>query len=369
MDKNWYNIEDIEHLDSPALVIYIDRVRRNIATLVNMVDDVNQVRPHVKTHKSPDITRMLMEVGIKKFKCSTIAEAEMLGQCSAPDVLLAYQPQGPKTDRLLKLIKKYSKTRYSCLVDNMTSARDISSKAEAVGITIPVFIDLNVGMNRTGIVPGRPAIDLINNIEELEGIRVIGLHAYDGHIHSTNLKERKQLCDEGFQPVLEMNRLLQERGYALTIVAGGSPTFPIHIRRMNVECSPGTFIYWDKGYQDMLPEQEFVPAALVISRVISHPAENVFCMDLGHKSIAPENPLDRRVHFYDAPLLTFPGQSEEHLMVECPPGELLEMGQVLYGVPIHICPTVALYDHVRVIENGKVIDKWSVIARDRSITI
>src|SRR5690606_19336577 len=270
MNNNWYNIEEVENLDSPALVIYLDRVRRNIATLLSMVDDVNQLRPHVKTHKSPDITRLLLESGIQKFKCATIAEAEMLGQCNAPDVLLAYQPMGPKIDRFLQLVDKYSQTRYSCLVDNMDSARDISSRAEAFHVTVPVFIDLNVGMNRTGIAAGPPAMELIEQIEKLPGIRVVGLHVYDGHIHTVDLDERKRECDEAFRPVLEMNRKLQELGYALTIVAGGSPTFPIHIRRMNVECSPGTFIYWDKGYQDILPEQKFEPAALVVSRVISH---------------------------------------------------------------------------------------------------
>src|SRR5690606_15746326 len=141
---------------------------------------------------------------------------------------------------------------------------------------------------------GPPAMELIEQIEKRPGIRVVGLHVYDGHIHTVDMKERKHECDEAFRPVLEMNRKLQELGYALTIVAGGSPTFPIHIRRMNVECSPGTFIYWDKGYQDMLPEQKFEPAALVVSRVISHPGDKIFCLDLGHKSIAAENPLNRR---------------------------------------------------------------------------
>lgn len=369
MNNNWYNIEEVENLDSPALVIYLDRVRRNIATLVDMVDDVNQLRPHVKTHKSPDITRLLLESGIQKFKCATIAEAEMLGQCNAPDVLLAYQPMGPKIDRFLQLMDKYSQTRYSCLVDNMDSARDISSRAEAFHVTVPVFIDLNVGMNRTGIAAGPPAMELIEQIEKLPGIRVVGLHVYDGHIHTVDLDERKRECDEAFRPVLEMNRKLQELGYALTIVAGGSPTFPIHIRRMNVECSPGTFIYWDKGYQDILPEQKFEPAALVVSRVISHPGDKIFCLDLGHKSIASENPLNRRVSFYDAPPMKFIGQSEEHLVVQCESNRDLHVGDVLYGIPIHICPTVALYDHVRVVENRKVVDSWPVNARNREITV
>lgn len=369
MEHKWYRIDEINEVDSPALVVYLDRVKRNISTMLEMADDVNQLRPHVKTHKSEEISRMLLEAGIQKFKCATIAEAEMLGQSGAIDVLLAYPAQGPKIDRLIELMKKYPQTTYSCLVDNSISAREISDRAQASDVTIRVFIDLNVGMNRTGIVPGRGAIELVHDIDGMNGIRLIGLHAYDGHIRAVNLDERKRECDEAFRPVLDMNRQLDAEGYSLTIVAGGSPTFPIHVRRLNVECSPGTFIYWDKGYEENCPEQNFLPAALVISRVISHPDKNTFCLDLGHKSIAPENPLDRRVSFYDRPEMNFKGQSEEHLVVECQNEQDLQVGDVLYGVPIHICPTVAQYDHVLVCENGKITDKWPVTARDRKITV
>src|SRR5690606_26226530 len=118
MEHKWYRIEGISEVDSPALVIYLDRVKRNISTLLEMADDVNQLRPHVKTHKSEDISRMMLEAGIQKFKCATIAEAEMLSQSGAADVLLAYPAQGPKIDRLIGLMKKYPQTKFSCLVDN-----------------------------------------------------------------------------------------------------------------------------------------------------------------------------------------------------------------------------------------------------------
>jgi D-serine deaminase-like pyridoxal phosphate-dependent protein len=310
-----------------------------------------------------------MEAGIKKFKCATIAEAEMLGTCQAPDVLLAYQPVGPKIDRFINLSDKYPNTRFSCLVDNEATAQDIGSKAKQHGSTIPVFIDLNVGMNRTGILPGEDAIKLIQMIDSLEGIQVIGLHAYDGHIHMADYGERKRECDISFELVEDMNNELKKLGFDLTIVAGGSPTFPIHARRKNIECSPGTFVYWDKGYQQICPEQNFLPAALVISRVISHPQEKRYCLDLGYKSIAAENPLERRVHFVNAPELKFCGHSEEHLMVEVQNGKSLSIGEVLYGMPIHICPTVALYENVLLSEGGEITDKWPVTARVRKLTV
>src|SRR5690606_16080999 len=261
MEKNWYHISNIDQIDTPALVVYADRVKQNIQTLLSMAEDANQLRPHVKTHKSPDVARLMLENGIRKFKCATIAEAEMLGQTGAPDVLIAYPLQGPKINRLIQLMETYPQTKYTCLVDNLISANEIAVRGKNHGVVIGVYVDLNVGMNRTGIIPGQEAIDLIKSIDDMDGIRVMGLHAYDGHIRHPDLEERRKLCDEAFCAVLEMDRAMQAEGYTLSIVAGGSPTFPIHVRRMNVESSPGTFIYWDKGYEETCAEQDFKPAA------------------------------------------------------------------------------------------------------------
>src|ERR1700750_934200 len=122
-EQSWYIINDIEKLDTPALVIYPERVKENIVILKSMIDDVSRLRPHVKTHKSKEAALLMLDAGITKFKCATIAEAEMLGMANAPDVLLAYQPVGPKLERFIKLNKVYPATKFSCLVDNSISAQ------------------------------------------------------------------------------------------------------------------------------------------------------------------------------------------------------------------------------------------------------
>ncbi|HKB43962.1 MAG TPA: hypothetical protein VKC90_06225, partial [Chitinophagaceae bacterium] len=149
---------------------------------------------------------------------------------------------------------------------------------------------------------------------------------------------------------------------------GGSPTFSIHCKRKKIECSPGTFIYWDKTYQDLCPEQIFLPAALVMTRVISLPDETKLCLDLGHKSVAAENELIRRVYFPDAPQLKAISQSEEHLVVDAGKDHSYKVGDLLFGIPFHICPTVALYEKAYTVENGKLAGEWKTIARDRKIT-
>jgi D-serine deaminase-like pyridoxal phosphate-dependent protein len=367
--EDWYRIENIATLDSPALVVYPDRVRQNITTLVNSIDDVTRLRPHVKTHKSNEVTRMMLAAGIKKFKCATIAEAEMLATEGAPDVLLAYQPVGPKGERLASLTERFPNTTWACLVDNLSTAQELSSVFEKAGSSINLFIDLNVGMNRTGIVP-EEAATLFEKCLPLKGITITGLHAYDGHLRDTDMHVRTRRCDEAFARVTKLQEeVLQKHNRNLAIVAGGTPTFSIHSKRKAIECSPGTFIYWDKGYEQILQEQHYLHAALVITRVVSLPAENVICTDLGHKGIASENPLPNRVFFLNAPELEPVGHSEEHLVLKTAAGKSYRVGDVLYGVPYHVCPTVALYDTVSAVSGHRVSEHWTTASRKRKISV
>ena len=370
MTQNWYSIDDVHRLDTPALVVYPDRVKANIGLLKTMIDDVARLRPHVKTYKNKEVTLLLLDAGIHKFKCATIAEAELLATCKAPDVLLAYQPVGPKLHRFIKLIHAYPDTKFSCLVDNAAAAKEISDAARGYKININVYLDLNVGMNRTGIAAGFEALQLYMDCAVLGGLNPVGLHAYDGHIHDVDIQTRTERCEAAFEPVLRLQQDIRQRGYPEpVIVAGGSPTFPIHAKRKDVECSPGTFVYWDKGYQLGMPEQPFLPAALVITRVISLPAANKICLDVGHKSVSAENELSKRIYFLNAPELKPIGQSEEHLVVEAGNDHAYHIGDILYGLPHHICPTVALYERVYIIENKELKGEWLNTARDRKITI
>lgn len=370
VESEWYDIKNADTIDSPSLIIYEDRVIENIRVLTSMIDDVKRLRPHVKTHKSKEAALLMMEAGISKFKCATIAEAEMLAMINAPDVLLAYQPTEPRLQRIIRLIKSYRDTTFSCLVDNYRSANNIAETASKNNLEIPVYIDLNVGMNRTGIAPGNEAIELYQECMSLKGIRPIGLHAYDGHIRMKDFEQRRKKCDEVFRIVEDTQKELGDKGFPKpVIIAGGTPTFPIYAQMKDVECSPGTFIFWDAGYERICPEQPFHAAALVISRIISMPGKNTLCLDLGHKSIAAEKELADRVRFLNAPDLKFSGHSEEHLVAEAPEGHSYKPGDVLYGLPVHICPTVALYEYASIIKNHKVAGEWRIIARDRRINV
>ena len=374
MLQAWYEIKNIDQLDTPALVVYPERVRENILLAIEMVGSPDRLRPHVKTHKSPAVTRLMLEAGIRRFKCATIAEAEMLAGEGAPDVLLAYQPIGPKAVRLATLIRTFPATSFACLIDNTDAAEAMAQVFAAAGLDVPVYLDINVGMDRTGIAPGPVALDLYRAAQRLKGITPVGLHAYDGHIRDADPTLRKQKCDEAFAGVLSLQTAIAELDAGdrpgLTIIAGGSPTFPIHARRPpHIQCSPGTFVYWDKSYGDQFPDQPFSSAALVVARVISLRGDTRLCLDLGHKSIAAENDITHRVFFLNGTDLRAVGQSEEHLVVEAGAGHGYAIGDVFYGVPFHVCPTVALYERAMTIEAGRLTGDWKNTARDRRLTV
>jgi len=364
--QEWFYINNIDRIDSPALIMYPDRIQANIDLVIQMARGCDKLRPHVKTNKTPEVCRMMLDAGITKFKCATIAEAEMLGMVEAPDVLLAYQPTGPKVQRLLNLVKAYPKTTYSCLIDNERNADYIAGLCESNGVTLNVFVDLNIGMNRTGVRP-ETAPALIGKIIGHKSLRIVGLHGYDGHIHDCEIAKRQADSDIAFAAAEKVFNAVQPLfPYPLTLVMGGTPTFPMHARRRNCECSPGTFVFWDWGYKHMLEEMTFQYAALIVTRVISIIDGEHVCTDLGYKSVSSESPLPR-IHFINAQGSTPVSQSEEHLVLKVVDSGDYKVGDVLYGIPVHICPTVALYEKAYVVKDNEFIAQWNVVARNRFI--
>jgi D-serine deaminase-like pyridoxal phosphate-dependent protein len=223
-------------------------------------------------------------------------------------------------------------------------------------------------MNRTGILP-QHATRLAEVIEAESWLRLEGLHAYDGHIADTDLERRKERSDAALEPVLLLQEELETLfDRDLTLVAGGTPTFTIHANRADLECSPGTFIFWDHSYSKLVPDLPFQPAAVLLTRVISIVDAQTICIDLGHKAVSAEMPQPR-MHFLNHENMIPVSQSEEHLTLTVSDSSVFKTGDAIYAVPMHVCPTVALHERVHVVSDNEVIDSWRTIARDRKISI
>ncbi|HEV7349665.1 D-TA family PLP-dependent enzyme [Telluribacter sp.] len=366
----WYQLHSPDSVDSPSLLVYKERVADNIQTMQNFVNgQADRLVPHVKTHKMKEVVQMQLAAGINKFKCATIAEAEMLAEAGAPWVLLAYQLVGPKVDRYLALAKHYPQVQFGSLVDNDATAHYLNNRCGETGSTLGVFIDVNNGMDRSGHPINGQLLPLYQTLSKLPNLRLQGLHVYDGHIRNEDFAERTKASDAAFEKVYELREHIRNLGQPEPmIIAGGSPTFTVHAQREGIYCSPGTCLLWDWGYGDRFQDQPFSHAAVLLTRVISKPAPGIITTDLGHKAVAAENPIDLRFRFLNLEGYQVMSQSEEHGVVQVSNWDNIQVGQVLYAIPYHICPTVALHDSAFIIENGEVVDKWRVVARNRTLT-
>jgi D-serine deaminase-like pyridoxal phosphate-dependent protein len=370
---SWYRLTNPDAVFSPALLFYPARIRDNIAAVVRMGRDPSRLRPHVKTHKTREIVRLQLEAGITRFKCATIAEAEMTASSGAPDVMLAYSLVGPNGARMAALMRKYPSTRFSALIDHPGATESLSTVMERAGLKLDVLMDLDVGQHRTGIAPGEGAMALWESLARLPGLNPVGFHVYDGHNHQESLAEREASVAKLMEPVLALRRTLEKKGLPVRrIVAGGTPTFPVYARMdvPGLECSPGTCFLNDHGYGTRFQDlSEFQVAAVLLTRVVSKPSPTRLTLDLGTKSVASDPPAGKRCRLLNVTEYEPVIHNEEHFVIETPSAGEFAPGDVIYAVPTHICPTSALHRSAHTVENGRVTGSWDIVGRDRVIGV
>jgi len=359
-----YAIENSRELLTPALAIYPQIVDQNIAATIRLLGgDPNRWRPHVKTAKLGFIMRRMALRGILQAKCSTTVELAAACEAGITDVLLAYPVVGANAARLRQLAEANPRARISVLVENPQQAA--AWKQSRIGI----FIDVNPGMDRTGIPQSRIAAIL-------ETARAIptefrGLHYYDGHVHSESLEEREKLAHQGYDRLMEIAAAMEQAGFpAGEIITSGTPAFPcaatyapFRQSRFVHRASPGTVVYSDATSLTQLPaEWGYQPAAVVLSTVVSHPRENYLTCDAGHKSVSADAGVPTCVVAGYPDLLPLK-PSEEHLPIEVKSGARPAIGEPLYLIPRHVCPTVNNFDHALLVDHHRVVSVERVTAR------
>ncbi len=360
----WFRLNSVNDLPTPSLLIYPERIKSNIDEMIRLAGTVDRLRPHVKTHKCPEIVSMQLKAGITKFKCATVAEAEMLAACGVGDIVIAYQLTGGNLASIFELQKIFPEVRFAALTDDLEMVKETNKMAGSSQGFLNLLIDLDVGMHRTGVSSLAVIRDIYKAIKEAPNLDFGGWHIYDGHIRDFQFAERQEKADAAYATMEGVIKALP----SAEIIVGGSPTFPNHASREGVTLSPGTALLWDHGYRRMLPDLSFKPAALLTTRVISKPGGDLLCLDLGHKALASEMPHPR-IHLLGIEVLEFTVHSEEHMVIRTAEAPSYQVGDLLYGVPVHICPTVALHENLLVVEDREIIDQWRVAARNRRCRI
>lgn len=360
-----YQIESPDQLLTPALLLYADAVDSNIAATLRILDgDPNRWRPHLKTAKMQWVIKRLLHAGVRQFKCATTRELTVALQSGAHDVLLAFPVVNANARRVLEIAEAHPEAKVSVLVENASQV-DLWR-----GTRVGIFVDVNPGMDRTGVddynLPG--LLSLASSI----GAQFRGIHYYDGHVSASDRIERELQAHMGYDRLLRITAALENaRVAAAEVVTSGTPAFPYSMTYRPFggasflhRASPGTVLFNDATSLAQLPEEfGYRPAAIVLSTVVSHPKLNRITCDAGHKSVSADAGVPTCV-VLGRPDLEPLRPSEEHLPIAVPAGSKLPpVGSVLYLLPRHVCPTVNNFDEALLVRNGHLVGVEPVAAR------
>ncbi len=367
-DLSPYEFAEASRVLTPALVLYPEIIRANVDSVLSLLDGkAERWRPHVKTSKSLAVMRILVDRGIGHFKCATTLELLAVCQAGATDVLVAYPAVGPMVTRITEIAAAFPGVRISVLSDS------IGQLHAWRGTRIGVFVDLNSGMDRTG-VPQEDSDGIVQLAKAVvaAGIELRGLHYYDGHYHFEEPQKRMVLAHRGYDRLLAIVAQLQRAGLPVReITTSGTPTFPCALAYAGFRdagfihrVSPGTIVFGDATSTVQLPsDYRCAPAALVLSRVVSHPRSNIITCDAGHKSVSVDIGVPN-CDIVGHPDLKPLKPTEEHLPIEVPEGvEKPAIGEELYLIPRHVCPTVNNFDRALLVEGGRIVGTDTITAR------
>jgi D-serine deaminase-like pyridoxal phosphate-dependent protein len=364
-----YRVTDVNDVLTPALVVYPNVITSNIAATLRLLDGkAERWRAHIKTSKLGFTLRMLLEQGVRTFKCATTLE--LLTACSlgAEDVLVAYPVMAANARRVRTIAEQFPAVRISVLAE--VPAQVMQWRDSRVGI----FLDINPGMNRTGIDQKNSSrvMQLIREIRSAK-LEFCGLHYYDGQYGSMDDNERTSAAHAGYDRLLDLVRELQQNGFHVPeVITAGTPTFPCSLTYNGLQnpgfvhrVSPGTLVYNDAtSLAQLHPEFGYGPAVLVLSRVVSQPADDIITCDAGHKAVSADAGVPTCV-VVGHPELKPLSPSEEHLPLQLKKSPGPSVGQEVYLLPRHVCPTVNNFDFALAVRDGKIESIQRVTARGR----
>jgi len=360
-----------DQIDTPALILDLDAFDRNVAKMAAYAASVGVgLRAHAKTHKSSEVARRQMEAGAVGQCVQKVGEAEALVSGGIRDILVSNQVVADaKLDRLAAIA---SHARIGLCFDHPEQVLAASRAASRAGVTINGFVEIDVGMGRCGVAPGRAAADLANRIADAPGLRFEGLQAYHGRAqHLPTAPEREAAIRGAIQAVQQTREALGVAGLSASTVSGaGTGTFRIEAESgVYTELQAGSYAFMDLDYaaisgSDGRPYAEFEHSLFVLSAVISFAGAGWCVVDAGLKSYSGEKGPPR-VHGREG--YKFLGMSDEHgkiaLSDDAQPPRL---GDKVALIPGHCDPTINLHDWYVGVRSGVVHELWRIDARGAS---
>ena len=363
-----YRLNRPGEIETPAFLVYEHLVRRNIAEALRICGSPDRIVPHAKTHKSAEALRLQMDAGITAFKCATLQEAELLARNGVEEIIVSFPVLHPaKVRRFAALSRAWPGVDLKTIVSAPEHLEAMSPAAVEAGIEVGVYVDLDTGMRRTGVQPGREAGDFYALAAETPGLRALGVHLFDGHVLGVvDVEDRQAMVDESIDHIRDVWDRAERRGLEVVDnVVGGSWSFHMFLKEPRLRVSPGTWVYWDVRNSAM-KELGFEIAGVVLGQVIDRdPEMDTVTLDVGSKAASPDLAIPDRFRVVGAEQAEVVSQSEEHGVVKLN-GAALDVGDLVLAAPGHACTTSHLFPESLVIdEAGDIAGKYNHEARDR----
>jgi len=355
----------VNDLDTPALCVDLDAMESNIRELAAACrqQGVNW-RPHAKCHKSIDVGRKLIAAGAIGLTCAKLGEAEVFAAAGITDLLIANEIVGPlKVKRLVEL-RRIADPVFC--IDHLDQARPISNAMQAAGLRVRAVLEVNVGMNRAGVLPGEPALTLAREVSSLPGINLSGVMAWEGHLVTVeDQSEKESRIRAALSQLMVTRDLLVENGVPCPIVScGGTGSFPISLTHPGVtQIEAGGAIFMDAFYRRKCRISAFQLALKVIATVVSRPAPERAIIDAGRKTMN----MEMAMPFVDGrDDIEVKSLSAEHgTLILAPSAQSLRIGDRLEVIPGYSDFTNVLHDHFYALRGNRIEAIWPLQGRGK----
>ncbi|MFQ5873497.1 MAG: DSD1 family PLP-dependent enzyme [Dehalococcoidia bacterium] len=352
-----------EELDTPALLIDLPVMESNISRMADFFRGLKaNLRPHAKHHKCPIVGHKQIEAGAIGLCCAKVGEAEALVAGGIGEILITSQVVGAtKIARLLGLARQ---AHVTVAVDNAENVADLSEASRRAGVELDVVVEVNVGQNRCGVLPGEPVLRLANAVQKAKDLRFAGVMGYEGHLVAIeDYETRASRAKLDIQKLIDSVELLERSGVPVGIVSsGGTGTYNITGTLPKItEVQAGSYLFMDTQYRGVLTD--FDCAASVLATVISRPSKGLAVVDAGRKAVSNDHGMPQ---VKDLPGATLVGLSEEHgnIAVE---GEAanLKVGDKIEIIPSHTDTTVNLHDYYFTMRDDSLEAVWEIAGRGK----
>jgi D-serine deaminase-like pyridoxal phosphate-dependent protein len=352
-------------IDTPALVLDLDAFERNLRRMADALRGSGvRLRPHGKAHKTPEVALRQIALGAHGICCQKVSEAAVFVAAGIKDILITNQVMGDA--KLRKLAELARVARMGVLVDHPLQVDALAVAAKTYGVTIDVYVEVDVGAGRCGAAPGEESAELARRVALAPPLRFMGLQCYHGPAqHLREPQQRAAAIAQAAQAALATRSLIEGWGIAVErITGGGSGTFE-HERDSGVfnEIQPGSYAFMDRDYGDNRRESgeiAFDHALFVRATVISRPTPTRAVVDAGLKASSVDSGMPT---VWQRPDLRYVKAADEHGVIATADAQAVALGDRLMLIPGHVDPTINLYDEIVCVRGGQVEAIWPVAAR------